>query len=261
MNKITKNIRTNGDSAGLGYEDAEFVVMASQRVSTHYNIFLDNTLSSVQEMRFAVSALTQANEEDTVTVHLSTNGGSVDSGLAFLNAMRHCKAPVEFIGSGTIASMGFIILCDAERFQLEPFTSLMAHSVSFGYAAEAIEVAKYAAFTMEQSKKMLAFYCCGVLTKDEIDGIFERKDTIWMSSKEFSERWQRKQTCQDIVLEICQQMDVSPADVDEEMYVQMMYKALEIFDAEDDEDPVVKEKKKPVRKPRAKKEVVPVEQV
>ena len=146
-----------GDTAGL-LDDSEFPTFVHSKSSQTYSIFLDSAISGPQDMRYAVNSFLFATPDDEIIVHLNSGGGSVDGGLSFLNAMAQSQAPVTMLGSGTIASMAAIILCDAESFQLQPHTSIMFHSVQFGMAAEACDVVAYSKFTKQQSEDMMSYY-------------------------------------------------------------------------------------------------------
>lgn len=235
-----------GDSAGL-YEDAEFPCFIHSKSSQTYSIFLDSVINGPSDMRYAINSFLFATPDDEIIVHLSSGGGSVDGGLSFLNAMAQSQAHVMMLGSGTIASMAAIILCDAESFQLQPHTSIMFHSVQFGMAAEACDVVAYSQFTKKQSEDMMTYYCLGVLTHEELDGIFNRKDVLWMNVEDFTNRFKRKMKAQDMLSDYVTQEGISTQSVTPALYVDLMKLMLKEIEAEEAE--------KPARKPRVKKAV------
>jgi len=241
--------RQNSDTTQID-TGSEFPVLVDTKQIHRFNIFIDNALHDCQEMRSAVQVLGMAQQDDFVTVHLNTPGGSVDSGLAFLNAMQQCEAPVHITGTGTIASMGAIILSACESFQLEPFSSIMYHSVSFGYASDAVDVVNYAKFTKEQSEQMMAYYCVGILSAQELDGIFNRKDVIWLNAEQFSERFRRKMQCQDLMMEFLDENDIPPSEVTPAKYVEYMKLVMEIYEQQQAEKALAAAK--PKRKAKAK---------
>lgn len=246
--------KTLGDSLGGVYTDREFPVYVKQSVSNTYSLYLDSSINTAEEMRDMINALLYAQENDEVLLHINSPGGSVDGGLALLNAINLCSAPVTIIGSGSICSMVAIILCDANAFQLMPFTSVMFHSVSFGYAAEASSVLKYAEFTKKQSEDMMTYYCLGVLTEEELDGIFNRKDELWMGVAEFTERFKRKLEAQQRVDEYLEAEDIDPSSVTPEQYVTLMKLVMKEMELEAGKAETEKEAPKKPRKSSKKKQ-------
>ena len=70
--------------------------------------------------------------EDPIVLHLSSPGGCVASGLSLIDTMNHLRAPVFTVATGTIASMGAIILLSGEpgyRYALS-HTRIMLHPTS-----------------------------------------------------------------------------------------------------------------------------------
>jgi ATP-dependent protease ClpP protease subunit len=241
--------RQNSDTTQID-TGSEFPVLVDTKQIHRFNIFIDNALHDSQEMRNAISALGMASQDDFVTVHLNTPGGAVDSGLAFLHAMQQCEAPIHLSCTGTVASMGAIIASACESFSCEPFTNFMYHSVSFGYAAEAVDVVSYSVFTKQQSEAMCSYYCIGILTAAELDGIFNRKDVIWLNAEQFSERFQRKMDCQTLLMDYLDENDIPPSDVTPAKYVEYMKLVMAAYEQQQTEKALAASKLK--RKPKAK---------
>ena len=128
---IDNQTRKYGDSASFD-QGGEFPVLITDRPSRQYTCFVDNLIESNQDFRYTIHSLYSATEEDSVTIHLGTPGGSISAMQAFLHAKNNCKANVHIIATGEICSAGAIILCDADSYELDPFASILLHSASFG---------------------------------------------------------------------------------------------------------------------------------
>lgn len=235
MNKQHKQRKTNGDSLEM-YGESEYPVFGTQRVSTDYNIFIDSTLTSPQEMRLAVQAMMTAQPEDNITVHINSYGGCVDSGQTFLNATRYCNAPIHMIASGSICSMAAIILSCADSFSIDPFASVMFHSVSFSTGGPAHDVVSYSQFTKKRAESLMSFCCIGILTAQELEDIFERKREIWLDAQQFTDRFRRKLKAQEQLQNTVEQAGLDMADITPEMFVELMIE--EMDNLQEDDEPL-----------------------
>lgn len=238
MNKQHKQRKTNGDSMGFMGE-SEFPVLISHNTSTDYDILLDEVLSGPSEMRFAVQSLMKAKPEDSITVHISSPGGCLNSGQTFLHAMTQCAAPVHMNASGQICSMAALILSAADSFTIDPFASVMFHSVSFSTGGAATDVVSYSVFSKERAESLMSFYTVGILSAEELHDIYEHKKEIWLTSEQFIERFKRKMEARKRVFSFIEEetgMDLE--DVTPEMYVKLMTLELEQADTWEDDEPL-----------------------
>ena len=89
--------------------------------------------------------------------------------------------------------MAPFFLFEADSFEIEPYASLMFHSISFGNFAEGVDVEKYAKFVNKKARQMFEERLTGFFTQEEIDGILVRKDEIWMDAEEFCSRFEKRQ--------------------------------------------------------------------
>lgn len=183
------------DKTNMGYEDSyvvPFSVQAIPQTVTEYKIHINGALEDHTQVEDVITVLDLAEEHDRVTIYLSSPGGNVDVGNSIIHAMEKCRAEIYIIGSGSICSMAPFLLFSADGFELEPYTSIMFHSITFGNCAEGVDVEKYAKFVNKKTKQMFVDRLEGFFSKEEIDGILDRKDEIWMDCDEFIERFEAR---------------------------------------------------------------------
>ena len=87
-----------------------------------------------------------------------------------------------------------------------------------------------------------------MLSSDELDGIFNRKDVLWMNVQDFTERFKRKIACQEMLGDYLSSEGIPPQTVSPSAYIDIMKIMLLEY-----EEQKAKEEAKPARKPRAKK--------
>ena len=242
------NNKVMGDSAGI-YEDSEFPVLVSSKVTNRYSLFVDNTLSGPQDARFIVQSLSNATEDDEVVMYLSSGGGSVAAGQMIIQAMQHCAAPITVVGSGDICSMAAIILCSCESFVLDPHAGIMLHAATGGYAGGMGDIETYAKFQKKQLEGLLDYYSIGILTETDLDLIHKEKKEIWLDVEDFTSRFRRKIKAQDALMEYIDEAGIAQHNVTPAMYVDLMKVMLKEYEEEE----AAKKLKKPSRKPAVKK--------
>lgn len=131
-------------------------------------------------------------EDDmNVVLHISTNGGHLDSAFKILASLRKCKAPVKAVLSGTVASAGTIIALGCDEVECEDYTSFMIHNYSSGVSGKGNEMVDYLNFTDKTLKKTFKEIYGGFLTDREITSVIKGKD-MWLDKEEVDKRWARK---------------------------------------------------------------------
>jgi len=246
-----KFFRSFGDSTGFDQEDS-FLVGVAQKTSNVFTIFIDNQISSAQDFRNATQVFHLATPDDEVNVILASPGGSIDGGMAFLQAEQECRGRITYFGSGVVASMAAIILCNAEEFTLHPHSSVMLHSASFGAGGPAIDTERYSTFMRSQCENFMNFYCSGVLSRDELKNIYNNKFEMWLTSSEFVDRWKRKKACQETMANMFKLGDVDPEQLSPEDYVELMLDLVDDYELQKIEEAEAAERAK--RKPAKRKQ-------
>lgn len=170
----------------------EFEVLYSPSSSGTYNIFLDGEIEEASQFREAVAALDDAGENDTVRIHLSTNGGCVDTTDTFIAAMRRCRGRVVVEATGGVHSAGTIILLNAPEFRLSENFNALIHNGSFGVYGKTSDAKAQFAFQSQYMDRLAKTTYRGFLTTEEIDQLIAGKD-FWLDSSEWIARYRKRQ--------------------------------------------------------------------
>ena len=154
---------------------------------TLYSIFIYSEIKNADQFAPAIEALLGADEEDTVVVHLSTPGGSVDATDTFVHALTCCRARVLFIASGGVHSAGTLILMHAPEVTFSSGFNALVHNGVVGYAGKTSDFDAATTFMKKQMHKLLKSTYEGFLTAKEIEALIHGKD-FWMDADEFKQR-------------------------------------------------------------------------
>ncbi len=210
MNKIKQKIKIKSGSE-LGVSTQEFNVTVSTKQVHNFSIFLQDSISSAEDFQGAIQVFNMANEDDEVTIYLSTPGGSMDAGQTFISEMMTCKARVIIKASGQVASMGALILLASEEFQLDPFTNILFHGPTYGDYGAVSDVVQYSAFVKKQTERMFRYHCAGFFSPEEVHNILENKFQHWMDSEEFCVRYKNKMRLLDLLDDYLEEQGIEPA--------------------------------------------------
>lgn len=170
---------------------APFSVRSTQQISNHYICDVWDSLENLSDVEDTLFVLGVAEENDTVTIQLNSDGGAHHVGDALLMAMRKCKAPIHVVASGRVASYATFILLQCDSFEISPFCEILCHSPSFGSGGKMADTLQATEFTYKLCEKILNTYYEGFLSKEEINRIVTQKYEHLMDSDEFVERFQR----------------------------------------------------------------------
>jgi len=173
----------------LGKDITPFVVLSSPATYRH-QIFIHNNLEAPDELIAILDVLYQADEKDEVVIHLNSGGGAIHSLDTLLTAIESCPAHIHVIATGTIASAATFILLSSDSFELSPYASLLFHACSFGVYGESQDNLEFVQFVHKENERLMRDYYKHLFTDAEIEDIIVNKRQRWLSSEEFSVRFE-----------------------------------------------------------------------
>lgn len=197
--------------ADVSTNSVPFSVRASQRVSTQYICNVFDVLENLTDIEDTLSALSVAEEQDEVVIHLNCDGGSHYVGDALIYAMLNCKAPVHVVATGRVASYGTFILLSASSFEISPFIDILCHSASFGTGGKMQDTREHVEFQYKQCESMLRHYYKHFLTEEEMNDLIVGKREMYLTADQFIERYERRNELLQKELEVEQQEEEEPA--------------------------------------------------
>lgn len=190
MNEV--KLETVNKRAGYPFtEFDEFAITYSPLKAGIYNIYLYGTIQSAQQFVGAVEVMGAANENDTVIIHLSTNGGSLDATDTLLQAMRECEGHIVCKASGGVHSAGTIILLAADEFTLSENANFLIHNGSTGVGGKFSDYKLEAAHVTKYMEGVMRTTYAGFLAESEIEDLLRGVD-IWLDSAQFVERYNKR---------------------------------------------------------------------
>jgi ATP-dependent protease ClpP protease subunit len=136
--------------------------------------------------------LAHASSSTTVTLHINTPGGIIDSAFMIVSAIKQSEAKVIGVLSGTVASAGTLIAMACHEIVATDHLSFMIHNYSGGMAGKGHEMKARQKFTDKHLNEAFKAFYSGFLTIDEMERVIEGTD-FWMGSEEVRQRWSERQ--------------------------------------------------------------------
>lgn len=148
--------------------------------------------------------LANANENDCLSLHLNTIGGSTYAMSEIVQLVRLVPARLGIYVSGSLMSAGTIILASlldkAEHIEISEETAVMFHSAFTITLGKPDEIMDYAKHFTELNK----VYCKPlkkILTKKQYKKVVKREKEVWMTGKDLYKLIKKAYPNKDIGLE------------------------------------------------------------
>ena len=195
MNKFEVNHRTAKvpemykRASYYGEPPAEFNVTYTPIKSGVFNIYLLGDIEEPTQFINAIEVMATATELDTVNIHLSSNGGSLDAADTFLASMSRCEAKVVAFVSGGCHSAATIILLNVDEFSLSEGANFLIHNGSAGSGGKFSDFVAQSKHTIDYMNRVMRKTYRHFLSEQELDQLIDGKD-FWMDAEEFSTRYE-----------------------------------------------------------------------
>lgn len=169
----------------------EFSITYSPVKAGTYNIYLYGLIESAQQFVGAVEVLGAANDNDTVVIHLSTDGGSLEATDTLIQAMKESEAHIVVKCSGGVYSAGTLIVLEADEFTLSENASFLIHNGSCGSGGKYSDYILHTEHNKKYFERVMKSSYLGFLTEAEILDLMKGVD-IWLDSESFAKRYQTR---------------------------------------------------------------------
>lgn len=102
-----------------------------------------------------------ANSQEPIIIHMFSEGGEWDAGMAMFDAITLCQSYVTIVAYGQASSMSSIILQAADRRVMTPNAHFMAHYGSVDCGGDHLSAHNYAKVDKKNTETMMDIYSAG----------------------------------------------------------------------------------------------------
>ena len=166
----------------------------------HTDIYLTDSIEAPAEYTEACRVIERAYKEDTITLHINSGGGWVDTGFMLVDVIGRSNAVITAKLSGTVASIATIIALSCDKMVVAEHISWLSHNYSAGIQGKGGEMKAQMEFMSAELAISFKKLHEGFFTPGEMDAIIEDKD-MWLNRTEILGRWEAMHTGNAVLLE------------------------------------------------------------
>lgn len=152
-----------------------------------YHFYITDEIGEANRFLDLINALKTAETHDTVFIYLNTPGGSLQTTIQILSAMKQSVATVVTCLEGEVCSAGTLIFLAGDKHIVNPNCTFMIHNYSQWVGGKGNDVALRVKYSEEYFKKLAKDLYGGFLSEDEISEVTSGRD-LWMDSDEVTAR-------------------------------------------------------------------------
>jgi ATP-dependent protease ClpP protease subunit len=174
----------------LKREPTQFEVKAIP-LNQCYQCVIDDVFEEVHQFSELVDYLNNAVEGDVAHIKISTPGGALHSIIPLMNAMRNTDAHIAMHVESDTASCGTILMMLADEVYINPYTSIMIHTASYGYYNHAGNMEAHVNHSTVAIKKLVGEIYKGFLTPEEILRVQDGLE-VYLTDEDCYERFKHR---------------------------------------------------------------------
>jgi ATP-dependent protease ClpP protease subunit len=168
--------------------DAEKIPQYKQTIPVNlYHFYIIGEIGDPTQFLDLINILKTAEEHDTIFIYLNTPGGSLQTTVQIISAMRQCSATVVTCLEGEVCSAGTLIFLAGTKHVVNPNCTFMIHNYSQWIGGKGNEVALRVKYSEQFFKKLALDLYKGFMSEEEIQSVIDGKD-YWMDSDEVIRR-------------------------------------------------------------------------
>ena len=184
----TTEVENKSQDIGNVFSNLYPIVESDVDGSKHWDIFIYDEVKHPTEFMEMIHVLNTAKEGDSVTMHLNTPGGYLDSAIAIVGALNTTMASTHVKISGTVASAGTMIALACDTMELAVGSTFMIHYFSCGYFGKGNELITQAVYGDTNTTELYHEYYKYFLSTEEIDDVIRGSD-IYLTAVQTAERF------------------------------------------------------------------------
>ena len=132
-----------------------------------------------------------ANEEDTIILHINCPGGDLFTTIQFLMALSESQAHLVASVEGMCMSAATLLFLMCDEFRISPYAMFMFHNYSGMTHGKGGEMFDTLVHERKWSENLLTKLYTNFMTPSEIKSLLDNKD-IWMDTDEVIERLKKR---------------------------------------------------------------------
>src|SRR3972149_6689443 len=122
---------------------------------TEYNLYLHGKIGDADDFMEHFSVFKMANDGDVIRLYITSEGGSLSTGMEYIRHMRECRAPIIGVLGVEVASMSSAIALECDEIELDEMTTMLIHSFSYGAMGSEASIYNQATFNHKLNERWI----------------------------------------------------------------------------------------------------------
>lgn len=158
-------------------------VIIKKPLGFRYDVFISNGITDPEDYLELLDTLRSAGPNDAVCIFLNSEGGNVDTGIQILSAMKDCAGTVVTVLDGYVRSMAALLFLAGRHRIVKDNSIMMLHEYSTYFGGKASENKAYNSAMDKAYGAIVAEYCSGFLSDEEISRMFRGEDLYFLAEE------------------------------------------------------------------------------
>jgi ATP-dependent protease ClpP protease subunit len=157
-----------------------------------YQCTIDDDFTDVRQFAQLVDYLNNAQEGDIAHIKMSTNGGALHAIIPLIEAMRNTDAYIAMHVESDTASAGTILMMLANEVYINPYTTIMIHTASYGFYGHSGNMDANVSHSTKAIHRLVGEVYAGFLTPHEITRVLDGKE-FYLTAEEAMDRFAKRE--------------------------------------------------------------------
>ena len=184
--------KMSGELEYLQQQQDELPYTCSDMVSTKYEFYIDQDILEPSYYRNLITVLNNATENDLVILNINSQGGSLDSAISIMQALRDTRAETIAHTVGSCYSAATLLALSCNNVDVGEFSNWMIHDGSYAVASKSSDIVTRASFENKFIRNIFKSVYIPFISEQEMNDVMRGVD-LWMTSSEVRERFAKMQ--------------------------------------------------------------------
>ena len=184
--------KMSGELEYLQQQQDELPYTCSDMVSTKYEFYIDQDILEPSYYRNLITVLNNATENDLVILNINSQGGSLDSAISIMQALRDTRAETIAHTVGSCYSAATLLALSCNNVDVGEFSNWMIHDGSYAVASKSSDIVTRASFENKFIRNIFKSVYIPFISEQEMNDVMRGVD-LWMTSSEVRERFIKMQ--------------------------------------------------------------------
>lgn len=164
-------------------------VISNTIQGTEYNLYLHGEIGHPDDFMEHFAVYKTANENDCIRLWVNSLGGSISTGVEYIQHMRECHAPIVAVIGVDCASMASALTLEADEIEVCEMSTMLVHAFSYGVAGVESHVYNHAAFNKKLNERFIRNTYGKFLSHEQLSDVLKGVDVL-LTSEEILECWE-----------------------------------------------------------------------